>query len=459
MKRTICILLCLIFLACVPTPDEEAVTSKADGALDALIAGETIDAIVEGVDAEGETRSLRDRLGAPEHVTESLSGHVFGGRLDVTVDADVIVPETDRIPVFSCVLLQPTAAEKEALARALLGGAPYYNNNMSIYNRRHLLAEIQRYTDEISYIETNPDMTEEQKQWLINNVYKPEMRQFTSAYRRLEVDETMYAWTGSFSDEKFSVANRDNTLLSAGYGNLGFRTMDEADVAALVDYSGSEHLPQTEAEQAAAAVALDFLAAIHGTELVVESIRSMDDVLRSDHRPVPEPTETYFLKLIPQYGGLPVHQIWFDNGSDTAHQAAGIMTYNQGWAQEAVEVVVQKGEVISMNWYAPVRILRTENENVTLKAFPEIWELFQKQIFRSYYLDPAENGAPETVHQVTVAEIRLSVMRVQKPDSEEYYILPVWDFLYDFGDIRHGGTTMMTINAIDGSIIDRRAGY
>ena len=89
MKRIITLFFAvLLFIACVPTPDEEAVTSKADGALDALIAGETIDATVEGVDAEGETRSLRDRLGAPEHVTESLSGHVFGGQLDVTVDAD-----------------------------------------------------------------------------------------------------------------------------------------------------------------------------------------------------------------------------------------------------------------------------------------------------------------------------------------------------------------------------------
>lgn len=39
-------------------------------------------------------------------------------------------------------------------------------------------------------------------------------------------------------------------------------------------------------------------------------------------------------------------------------------------------------------------------------------------------------------------------MRVKKPDSADFWLMPVWDF-----------DDCMTINAVDGSIINRSAGY
>ena len=44
MKRIIPILLCLILLACVPTPKEEAVVNKADGTLEQAVTAPKEDA-------------------------------------------------------------------------------------------------------------------------------------------------------------------------------------------------------------------------------------------------------------------------------------------------------------------------------------------------------------------------------------------------------------------------------
>jgi hypothetical protein len=63
-------------------------------------------------------------------------------------------------------------------------------------------------------------------------------------------------------------------------------------------------------------------------------------------------------------------------------------------------------------------------------------------------------------------------MRVKVQNSDEYYLLPVWDFLgyveYDW-DMTPGdravsqnfyrNMSILTINAIDGSILDRNLGY
>lgn len=66
---------------------------------------------------------------------------------------------------------------------------------------------------------------------------------------------------------------------------------------------------------------------------------------------------------------------------------------------------------------------------------------------------------------VTVRDIRLGYMRVLKQDEAGVGLLvPVWDF---FGDVDYENsrgftnpdTSLLTINAVDGSIIDRSRGY
>ena len=67
-----------------------------------------------------------------------------------------------------------------------------------------------------------------------------------------------------------------------------------------------------------------------------------------------------------------------------------------------------------------------------------------------------------------ITEITFSYMRVRKPDQAEYWLLPVWDFQgydtrfaadrmddYDWWDT----FSLLTVNAIDGSIVDRNLGY
>lgn len=81
MKRLLTILLFLLLLiACVPTPDQEAVVNKADHSIKDTLAAP---------DAESY------RYEAPSRWEETLEMK----NLNIVIDADVVLPETDRYPV------------------------------------------------------------------------------------------------------------------------------------------------------------------------------------------------------------------------------------------------------------------------------------------------------------------------------------------------------------------------
>jgi hypothetical protein len=144
----------------------------------------------------------------------------------------------------------------------------------------------------------------------------------------------------------------------------------------------------------------------------------------------------------------------------------------KAYPQETIGVTVEDGEVVRVEWNCPLRLLQKENANVKLLAFPEIMDIFRKQIFMEYYIDPEDPTLSDGTLTLDVQQIRLSLLRVQKPDSEDFYLLPVWDFLgyveYDW-DMTPGdravsqnffrNMSILTINAIDGSVIDRYLGY
>ena len=93
-------------------------------------------------------------------------------------------------------------------------------------------------------------------------------------------------------------------------------------------------------------------------------------------------------------------------------------------------------------------------------------EIFKRQVFMSVYLDKGWHMT------YCVTKVQFSYMRVQVRDKSDYYLLPVWDFtgymVYDWqmspGDmaVARGffhSMSILTINAVDGSILDRFLGY
>ena len=96
-------------------------------------------------------------------------------------------------------------------------------------------------------------------------------------------------------------------------------------------------------------------------------------------------------------------------------------------------------------------------EYTKMKDFDNIMDIFKKMIIINY-----ANVPDGEMRVIEIDKIELGLMRVLEPDSQSSgAVIPVWDF---YGKINgenyeDSDKTFLTINAIDGSIIDRTVGY
>ncbi len=455
MKRIAILLLAVLLLvACVPTPEEEIVANKAEGRLEDLIDTDAVEAYAP----EDEARSLRSLLGAPETISEELSSHVWGGTLHIDVDATVEIPDVSVFPVCLIGEKRMSAEQKERFVKSVLGDGPYYAFNRSIAERDDLKRSIERYQILIENIWSSPNGTQEEKQSWVNDM-EAERNQFVRALQKLQVDETMHPWTGSFSDECVSVADYANDSMVIHPTVIASQRCG-VDTDSL---ASGQHSIRTSAEQQAAETALDWLSERFETSLVPMNISRIEDADGYDGRRYDQSHTTYVIELLPAYNGIVCCPGYTNHGSDTAMQSAGYETdYTMALPRERVEIFLYDGEVVAFNWYAPMELLSTENENVTLLPFPKIMELFRSHVFLNYYLDKLDGK--ESEETLCVRSIRLCYALIRKADSEAFYLMPVWDFAMDStwsedGVWHHQTECVLSINAVDGCVIDRQVGY
>lgn len=119
--------------------------------------------------------------------------------------------------------------------------------------------------------------------------------------------------------------------------------------------------------------------------------------------------------------------------------------------KECIIFTVNDNGIASMQYFNPMENVRLMAENVALLPFDKVYESAC-----SYLETISEDvGIADASKPVTIGRIELNLARVQDPMAENFYtMLPVWDFR-----IGTKGDTLVTVNAIDGSIIDRAVGY
>lgn len=119
--------------------------------------------------------------------------------------------------------------------------------------------------------------------------------------------------------------------------------------------------------------------------------------------------------------------------------------------KECIVFTVNENGIASMQYFNPMENAGLMAENVALLSFDKVYEAGCNYL-EAIADDIGITDAPKTV---TIGRIELNLARVQDPMAENSYtMLPVWDFR-----IGTTGDTLVTVNAIDGSIIDRATGY
>lgn len=129
------------------------------------------------------------------------------------------------------------------------------------------------------------------------------------------------------------------------------------------------------------------------------------------------------------------------------------------WTQEYVEAVVQAGKLVSLKWQNPSEIVQIDNENAKLLPWDTIEQRCKEQLDRM--LTPVSFSATGEPNAIHINRIELGLTKLLMPNSESYKLIPTWSFLgYDEAatsraDDAGAAICFITINALDGSIVDR----
>ena len=135
--------------------------------------------------------------------------------------------------------------------------------------------------------------------------------------------------------------------------------------------------------------------------------------------------------------------------------------YHPGVRPEYIRVIVDDLQIVEWVWVDPCVTIEIISDNVPLMPFEQIKDIFRQQVKNRY------TCLVDRTETIKIDKIVLSLMKISEKDNiEGGLVIPVWDFIgtkdIDFFGIKDSGDadyTFLTINAIDGTVIDRNFGY
>jgi len=451
-KLIIAVIVSAFLAACQPAPRDNSVVNKGSGELEKKMMQ------TAGPAAPGSI---------PETWKEELE---YQSGVQVVIDAKVEAPDTGVYPVVKITPHGFTTQEAQKYVDILMRGRPVYKANKT-KTKAEYAEEIIKIKAEIESVKQQTGIEEWQREADLSELSQqlsrlqqkyetapdkaperePASVEFVNNQIEVEADlgKGKFAGLGIYRTDD----NIGNAIIFINNGGTGFDTGFEArDTLAGLKASREEALKSatdllrelgiTEMELAEAETGVDE-AKIKGKK---------EDAVLDD----PETKKCYIFRFSRSVNGVPTTMVSTCN----AFQVDNNDVYGNIWGPEFIEMYVDDGGVFIFSWFCPGDTGETLNENVKLKDFEEIKEIFKKQMFyQKSWVRPWQED-----NTITIKEIKLGMMRVKLAESS-YVMLPVWDFIGDWTSIYNGekngmyDVSFLTINAIDGSVINRSLGY
>lgn len=167
----------------------------------------------------------------------------------------------------------------------------------------------------------------------------------------------------------------------------------------------------------------------------------------------------YGVHVVRMVDGVPVRY---------THQNGSSMKEDEsvGWPYEEFTLIYDEEGLVSFYWSDPYEIKDLSAEYVFLLPFSEIQNVFEKMIIKEKQDRFYEGG--DSI-EVMIDKISLSYMRIREKNAIEGTLVPVWDFFGTQTYKNSNGETIyiqdsdydsiLTINAMDGTVVDREYGY
>lgn len=442
-------------VACQPTPKEEVIAQKGN-----------IEEVIQDNEIEATDTKIKELVKAEDIRVFEIKDPE--DKLTIKVDASVIVPEVTKTPIYQVFRNDFTDAEVERMSKAFFGDSDLYPEltyeNMTKDELLQRIADLQKQLENVdpeykeaydqkfgsaistlqSYVEKAPE-TIERKPY---QQFKLETDEDTSAIGEYK----SFSAQGKIGDQTAHISFQ----VSEGYAGASFYMDDPEGIA---NYSRS-YLLSMEGKEAAD---MENICKYNPDEAVSLTDGVMEQLgLDEDYT-------CYSVEdaaIGPRGGGAVSNYVGYqivykrsiDGIQETDDIYNGTLTETEDmdsipYGTEKITVIVMDQGIVQFYWDSPMKLGNKQAEHVTLKEYNEIEEIFKNHVLIRYAGREEEENFPSVIN---VNEIRLGYMRVKNKDKQdEFTMVPVWDFISDL----YGKSSLITVNAVDGSVMDRRYGY
>ena len=470
MRKSCIIILMILFVCtgCQPTPEGTLIVGKDQAQMIEKAQGDTAyptDTPV-GVD-------WRARLGAPERYEANLTS--AGGHLTVDVDAPVDLPEAE-LPV---VRVEPYVFTDEDVLRyvhALLGddlkcmqnGENWRTRAMwekEILQLKNDLDHWEEYGSEIwSNYDTKAEFEKHLQQVMAQAANAPEEPKIIPFALNWE-HPTVWAKGGkqetTDSYATVLVLNENGTASSltidrgTEYVRCDLRYTREAGDYIHFPYIGGGWQNELSLTEAGARQIAEAKLKEMGLDHLACAYASPTRVYRGDTYAEGAPYDVYWALVF-------TREV---NGARQGYTYQPVVEpseYNASYTYEQCRMLVDEQGVTFLEYESPWAVDQVKVEAATLLPFEKIQEIFEKMVL---IVDNNADIFSQDQHY-HITGVRLSLVSLPEQDGDGCLLVPCWDFLgdsplvyqelADMGLQSDGYWCYLTINAVDGSIIERQ---
>ena len=471
-----CLLAAALLAACQPTPEEDVVVNKGDGALEEAIAAEALPPA---------------RYEAPE----TLRLDPFGTEtFQVVVDAEVCVPDVERYPIVEVVLRTVTADWARDMMYKMADGKTIhtYQNEVPT-TKEQIEGEITLLQQQLA----NPDAylpagADEQTRAAAEKEWRELLEAWETLYqeapdtfepRKVDMSDAAFRTVPEFRGAVDFGKQRETYLSVTGgaWGIVEFNNLDDG-VGLPFNFDMDSDLTDlndvTISAEEAVQIGLDFLAQLGETDFAPALIvAGYCDPGGDDPGPIKEWPQCYQIQFTRSVAGVPA--TYREGHYDALLTAVDEKErYAPDYPQESIEMDIRDSGVNYMNWSTPSELGRTLNENVALMPFEQVVERFCDQIL--YSATPAVGETDSVIKKTLhIDRIELGMVRaLQRGSVEEWVMVPAWTFfgrtVLQYAGPEPGGYPLnenneyvsempgysyLILNAVDGSVYDPAVGY
>lgn len=420
-------------------------------------------------------------------IEKKIDGHMQAQinpseRITINVDADVMLPEYDRIPIVRVAPKHLSMEQINTFVSLVSKGEPvYYSQGYAHHFTQEeldvVLPKLKGYLD-------NKELSFDYRRFLEDRISEYEKGYEYTPTKEKEKSKPYDGTLNAFSD---------HTTLKCYLGNNIGATLDIWQSSSTVQsqmwfnnsgggsyslkynyYEPYEGVPAKRMKlsyEKAKMMAEDFVQKLYGENN--DMIFSRTNIAYKmgsyeSHNKETSP-QAYAFSFVKSYNGVevrPIIHLWLPKADEIE------IDYDKRISPDSLSITIDDDGIIEVIWGGCLEYVETVSDDVAILEFGLIEKKFEEHC-QSFSWLPEPDKNEYIYATIDIKRIEMNTMVIFDKDSQSYITIPVWDFIGDMVLNQETSTTnnyyqnehhqedvsIMTLSAIDGSIMDRSLDY